>query len=300
MLFLCILAEIPSESYAQNLRSNGYHPFSNSILVSLDGGFSFNNTDYLESNFNYLMRGGFEYFLPSGTRSALGFRIFSGGGLISGQNISRLPDLPQKYETKLLFWGGGLVYSYATESFISPYIFLGLSHLSFNPLDESGNKMPRNADNMYETKELNYNGELGLRFLLSEHFSLNLSAAMYLSTNDNLDDLPNEISGGRQNDKFYSITAGLSLILNASSDDDNDGVVDEDDLCPNTPENLIVNEFGCPPDNDNDGVFDYEDLCDSTPAGIPVDEDGCPRDTDSDGVPDYLDSCHDTPGDGRC
>jgi len=43
-------------------------------------------------------------------------------------------------------------------------------------------------------------------------------------------------------------------------------------------------------DQDNDGVFDWWDECPDTPEGVPVDPDnGCPFDTDGDGVPDYLD-----------
>ena len=42
-------------------------------------------------------------------------------------------------------------------------------------------------------------------------------------------------------------------------------------------------------DQDDDGVFDLYDLCPDTPQGIPVDTVGCPFDRDGDGVPDYLD-----------
>lgn len=43
------------------------------------------------------------------------------------------------------------------------------------------------------------------------------------------------------------------------------------------------------PDSDNDGVTDQFDQCPGTPEGIPVDVNGCPMDTDGDGVPDYRD-----------
>lgn len=48
-------------------------------------------------------------------------------------------------------------------------------------------------------------------------------------------------------------------------------------------------------DQDNDGVPDKQDLCPNTPAGVEVDSQGCALDSDGDGVPDYLDQCPDTP-----
>jgi outer membrane protein OmpA-like peptidoglycan-associated protein/opacity protein-like surface antigen len=43
------------------------------------------------------------------------------------------------------------------------------------------------------------------------------------------------------------------------------------------------------PDQDVDGVTDQFDQCPGTPEGVPVDVNGCPMDTDGDGVPDYRD-----------
>lgn len=56
-------------------------------------------------------------------------------------------------------------------------------------------------------------------------------------------------------------------------------------------------------DQDNDGVNDNLDQCPNTPAGTPVDARGCPvvapapvnPDLDGDGVPNALDRCPDTP-----
>ncbi len=78
-------------------------------------------------------------------------------------------------------------------------------------------------------------------------------------------------------------------------DNDNDGVLDEFDECPNTPQGIAVDERGCPLDSDGDGVPDYQDKCPFTPEGIAVDREGCPLDSDGDGVPDYLDKCPNTP-----
>ena len=58
-------------------------------------------------------------------------------------------------------------------------------------------------------------------------------------------------------------------------DGDNDGVRDEYDLCPNTPEGVAVEDNGCARDNDGDGVPDYLDECPETPLGSAVDLRGC-------------------------
>lgn len=49
-------------------------------------------------------------------------------------------------------------------------------------------------------------------------------------------------------------------------------------------------------DQDNDGVCDQWDKCPDTPEGIRVDGSGCPLDSDGDGVPDSIDKCPTIPG----
>ena len=82
----------------------------------------------------------------------------------------------------------------------------------------------------------------------------------------------------------------------AIPDDDNDGVENSQDSCPNTPLGEPVDANGCALsqlDTDADGVTDDLDQCPGTPAGATVDVNGCSPDqidTDGDGTPDYLDS----------
>jgi outer membrane protein OmpA-like peptidoglycan-associated protein len=68
-----------------------------------------------------------------------------------------------------------------------------------------------------------------------------------------------------------------------SHDADQDGIADEDDQCPNDPEDLDgdADSDGCPeedPDADRDGVADYQDECPGEKETIngSEDEDGCP------------------------
>ena len=75
------------------------------------------------------------------------------------------------------------------------------------------------------------------------------------------------------------------------ADDDNDGVLNSKDKCPNTPKGVKILPNGCEVDTDNDGVPDSKDMCKSTPAGAKVDAKGCEVDSDKDGLVDSKDQC---------
>ncbi|MDP3470501.1 MAG: MBG domain-containing protein, partial [Algoriphagus sp.] len=99
--------------------------------------------------------------------------------------------------------------------------------------------------------------------------------------------------------KIYTLT--ITREADPTQDSDNDGVMDDLDLCPNTPSGAEVDENGCAEsqkDSDNDGVTDDLDQCPNTPADVNVDANGCAnsqKDTDGDGVTDDLDQCPNTP-----
>lgn len=61
----------------------------------------------------------------------------------------------------------------------------------------------------------------------------------------------------------------------APADSDNDGVIDANDQCPNTPPGVQVDSRGCELDSDNDGVVNSKDQCPNTVAGAKVDAVGC-------------------------
>ncbi|MDG2492230.1 MAG: BspA family leucine-rich repeat surface protein [Flavobacteriaceae bacterium] len=83
-------------------------------------------------------------------------------------------------------------------------------------------------------------------------------------------------------------------------DSDQDGIVDEFDLCPETPTGEEVDENGCSfnqRDDDKDGVVNGLDECNNTTRGEDVDEKGCSslqNDLDQDGVINILDQCPET------
>ncbi len=85
----------------------------------------------------------------------------------------------------------------------------------------------------------------------------------------------------------------------ADPDDDNDGVPNKVDGCPDQPEDKdgIEDTDGCPearePDRDGDGVPDKVDQCPDVIG--PQELDGCP-DKDGDQIPDNVDKCPEVPG----
>ena len=79
------------------------------------------------------------------------------------------------------------------------------------------------------------------------------------------------------------------------ADRDNDGVLDENDKCPDVAG--VAAMQGCP-DKDGDGIADGDDKCPDA-AGLAKYQ-GCPvPDTDKDGINDENDKCIDVPGVAR-
>ena len=277
--------------YSQTQKPKYYHPFSGALGISAEGGFTLSRTDYLNSDLGYMVKGSFEYFFPSSTHSAFGLKFMGGLATITGNNGGKpISTNANRFVTKLYMFGGGVEYTLNLGP-VNPYVLGGGYYVSFNPQDNAGNKLPRNAVAAYKTNEPNYTGEIGVKYSLSKYFTLDLAGATYISPNDNLDD----IVAGKANDIYFSITAGITFFVQPIRDSDNDGVEDSEDMCPNTPPGVKVDTFGCPVDSDHDGVPDYLDKCPNTPLKVAVDSSGCPIDSDHDGVPDYLDMCPNTP-----
>ncbi|MDP6922619.1 MAG: Ig-like domain-containing protein, partial [Lutibacter sp.] len=82
-------------------------------------------------------------------------------------------------------------------------------------------------------------------------------------------------AGGMAVTKYFSYEVGSNCNV---SDDDNDGVTNDVDQCPDTPAGEMVNANGCSDsqlDDDNDGVTNDVDQCPDTPDGSVVNSDGC-------------------------
>jgi OOP family OmpA-OmpF porin len=189
----------------------------------------------------------------------------------SGQNNTGDTDLTQ-------YGIDGLYYFKSNESnvddSIQPYGALGLAHANFK-------------NSVRTDKETQLRAGLGLRVVLSEHWSAKADARLIYS----------EEARALDN----TLTFGLSYAFSHQNkkvvpvDGDNDGIIDANDNCPTTPAGVKVDSTGCALDTDGDGVPNYADNCLTTPAGTEVDSKGCALDSDNDGVADYKDNCLATP-----
>lgn len=155
-----------------------------------------------------------------------------------------------------------------------------------------------------------WNAGLGLKIAVSDAIDIVLSEQFNYSFDDNYDASPYVVAGARLNSAaegnkpLHDIYAyhSLGLVFNFGGDggssyrikdEDGDGISDDFDICPNTPEKYAVDTVGCPMDDDKDGVFNEDDECPDVP-GLPA-FNGCP-DSDGDGIVDSKDKCPKVPG----
>ena len=114
----------------------------------------------------------------------------------------------------------------------------------------------------------------------------------------NTDGTPGSTGAG-----FVSFGLSLAFLGDPASDRDGDGYPDDDDGCPDEPEDFdeFEDENGCPDaDNDQDGILDDRDQCPMDPEDLDQfeDDDGCPDpDNDQDGILDEPDQCPTDPED---
>ena len=96
---------------------------------------------------------------------------------------------------------------------------------------------------------------------------------------------------------MHEYIANFALEAIGTPDTDADGIVDDNDACPWTPNGEAADTTGCgwsQLDQDQDGVSNGIDDCADTGAGVAVDEQGCSaaqRDSDGDGRSDLEDPC---------
>jgi len=98
---------------------------------------------------------------------------------------------------------------------------------------------------------------------------------------------------------FYGWFRGLlhKYSYDGPIDSDGDGIGDNVDECPDTPNGQAINESGCSQsqlDDDNDGVSNDIDQCPATPENEAVNEHGCAEselDDDGDGITNDIDQC---------
>ncbi|MEL6867790.1 MAG: OmpA family protein, partial [Bacteroidota bacterium] len=130
---------------------------------------------------------------------------------------------------------------------------------------------------------------LGLHFKLGRFGYINVQSEYRISLTMDQSNLQHGIGIGFMLGKYTDEDLNPLNSLTAL-DSDKDGVLDDEDLCPNEPGKPAFN--GCP-DTDGDGIQDAEDNC---PEDFGTQKaKGCP-DTDDDGVPNDIDDCPDVVG----
>ena len=154
--------------------------------------------------------------------------------------------------------------------------------------------------------------ELGANFHVGERLKFRVGSSVHFTFTDLIDGVTSESLGNRigdaRNDKMLYTHIAMCYDFNIKSkkkpkvdiidedsekyyredDEDTDGdlIVDHMDKCPNTPQGVEVDEFGCPLDDDIDGVansFDDELL---SMEGALVDVNGVTM-TDDDHIENY-------------
>ena len=128
---------------------------------------------------------------------------------------------------------------------------------------------------------------VGAKFFVSENFGLRVDGRQILTG------WAEQGAEDGQTSLHYEVLGGLVFTFGRHAgppeDQDDDGIPDPNDKCPNR---IGVRPDGCPPqDTDGDGVADPKDRCPTVKARS---SDGCPVDTDQDGVPDSQDKCPST------
>lgn len=174
------------------------------------------------------------------------------------------------------------LYHFYPDNTLVPYVAAGLGIIAFDGANDETNPL------------VNYGG--GVKYFLNNHTAIRGDLRHIIDLDDTYNNLAFSVGltflfGGEQP---QSAPVKHETPPEPPKDSDQDGIVDANDNCPDTPKNVRVNASGCPLDSDQDGVLDYQDKCSGTPRNAPVDSEGCLLDSDEDGVFDYFDQCPNT------
>ena len=169
----------------------------------------------------------------------------------------------------------------------------------------------RDRNSVNEASSIFLSAQLGVKRKISRRLDLEFRTGMYFNNEDHLDAA---VSDKQTWESFFVTSLGVVFKLGKKKeyiiwaaeeapgaqfkivDTDNDGVMDELDVEPNTPKGAMVYGNGQAVDTDGDGLPDYKDKCPLEYG--PLSNEGCPLniDTDGDGVMDAKDLCPNTPG----
>ncbi len=133
----------------------------------------------------------------------------------------------------------------------------------------------------YDLRAITIPVGVGAELEMTPSFTLRLGTEFHIGMSDNLDNINDDSyeSARSGSDHFMYTSIGLAYNLKHKKKEPKDSFLP-------MSEDLLALEYE---DEDQDGIADIIDLCPGTPTDVDVDEYGCPLDGDEDGVPDYLD-----------
>ena len=195
-------------------------------------------------------------------------------------------------ETDVLRVAVNGVKTYNQDGAFQPFAKAGLGMEKMDLL-EQGNK-----------NSLFVDAGAGVKVPLMDHVALKIEAIYMLKENDNRWDNNAIVQagltfgfGGQEEEQVPVAAVAAPVVVDG--DDDNDGVANSADECPNTDAGARVDVGGCflDSDDDKDGVLNAADKCPTTAANTKVDAAGCKLDgdDDKDGVLNSKDICPNTP-----
>jgi len=193
-------------------QERNFDSFNDKILLGGDLGLTFTYSDYKDPGVGFMFRGVAEFYLYEKESQKIGLRGFAGYGLSTGSDDRYDPDA---FKTRIYTLALGGIYSMQLSNSVSPYLFLGVKFLRFNPKDKDGSSLPRNAKNEYEQNLISLSFELGLRYRISNNFYGYGSIIPLVTNNDNIDDR----ASGKSSDLILSLNLGLLYALDLSSDE---------------------------------------------------------------------------------
>ena len=131
--------------------------------------------------------------------------------------------------------------------------------------------------------------DIGIDFNVSPRITLRAATSLHYAFTGLIDDMSSKANNqdlpeykGKKGNNMYTFSY-LSLHLDLFSPP---RTIKENLLSLELEDEDLDMKYN---DQDDDGIGDWWDECPDTPPNVEVDEKGCPFDTDGDGVPDYLD-----------
>ncbi len=217
------------------------------------------------------------------------------------------------YQTRL-----GALYHFSPEKRLTPFLGAAIEATKWSVIQlTAGGDPPRvlkpdgyvvwghevtgGAQPLKET-EWGFSVTAGLNYFVTPSISLDMGLRYHYWLASGLDNIGLSSVYGRghvdSNDQQVDGLLGFTVFF-GGRDKDGDGIKDDEDGCPERPEDFdgFEDADGCPdPDNDGDGIPDIRDNCPDAAEDIDgfEDNDGCPdTDNDGDGIPDSRDRCPD-------